>query len=185
MVGHTFFLQRKRKYKDSDIEIDIRENYKHILDGTVRLDNFNYVTYEKLQTQSTDVRITFTGNGMIRGGALSFIEEKKESVGVPIDLKISATSSNINLQDGILQVEQNDLISFTYTSTAPDVYIPPNALLYPIQNTCYKETLKNTIQHKFIRALFCGEAYLPSASVYIDDKIGYSQSLRIKVLCDT
>ena len=77
LVGHAFFLQRKRKYKDSDIEIDIRENYKHILDGTVRLDNFNYVTYEKLQTQSSDVRITFTGNGMIRGGVLSFIEEKK------------------------------------------------------------------------------------------------------------
>ena len=36
-----------------------------------------------------------------RGGALSFIEEKKEAVGVPIDLKISSTSSNINLQDGI------------------------------------------------------------------------------------
>lgn len=185
LVGHAFFLQRKRKYKDSDIEIDIRENYKHILDGTVRLDNFNYVTYEKLQTQSSDVRITLTGNGVIRGGALSFIEEKKEAVGVPIDLKISSTSSNINLQDGILQVEQNDLISFTYTSTAPDMYIPPNALLYPIQNDMRLEDSQKYHTTQIYRALFCGEAYLPSASVYIDDKIGYSQSLRIKVLCDT
>ena len=185
LVGHTFFLQRKRKYNDSDIEIDIRENYKHILDGTVRLDNFHYVTYEKLQPQSSDVRITFSGKGMIRGGVLSFIEEKQEPVGIPVDLEISSTSSKISLQNGVLHVGRNDLISFTYTSTTPNIYIPPNALLYPIQEHIQIED-KHHKYHttQIYKALFCGEAYMPGASVYLNDNIGYSQSLHIKVLCD-
>ncbi len=185
LVGHAFFLQRKRKYKDSDVEIDIRENYKHILDGTVRLDNFRYVTYEKLQSQSSDVRITFTGKGMIRGGTLSFIEDVKEPVGIPVDLEISSTSSDINLQNGVLQVRQNDLISFTYTSTTPNIYIPPNSLLYPIQEHIQREDeYQKYHTTQIYKTLFCGEAYMPSASVYLNNNIGYSQSLHIKVLCD-
>ena len=63
-------------------------------------------------------------------------------------------------------MEQNDLISFTYTSTAPDMYIPPNALLYPIQNDMRQGDSQKYHTTQIYKALFCGEAYLPSASVY-------------------
>ena len=65
----------------------------------VRANNHNYITYTKLQDTRSDVRITLTGHGMIRGGTLSFIEASKEPVGIPIDVIITTTSSNTTLQN--------------------------------------------------------------------------------------
>ena len=101
---------------------------------------------------------------MIRGGVLSFIEEKEESVG-------SYRSQNIinifeyQFTRWDITVEQNDLISLAYTSTTPDVYIPPNAFISNI-NYMPKGDLKNTIQHKFIRLLFVGRP-IHQVQVYI------------------
>ena len=186
LVGTTFFLQRRKKYPDTEIEIDIRENYSHILDGIVRSDNYNYITYIKSQkNKPTDIRITLTGQGMLRGGTLSFVEIPRSGSGIPIELQIQSNSQKTSFHNDVLEIPLHDLISFSYVTSIPYLYIPPTSLLVPIQDATQERINKQYKTSQLFQAAFCGDAYVPSATTFDNGKIGYSKSFHIRVICET
>ena len=186
LVGTTFFLQRRKKYPDTELEIDIRENYRHILNGIVRTDNYKYITYIKSQRdEPTDIRITLTGQGMLRGGTLSFVEIPRAGIGIPIELQIQSNSQKTSFHNDVLEVQLHDLLSFSYVTSLPYLHIPPTSLLVPIQDPTQEKTNNQYQTSQLFQASFCGEGYVPSATTFDNGNIGYSKSFYIRVICET